>query len=91
LQRVQITQLKPAWLRASNAIDTRGQGGPSINHRFLFVAAILLSVSSGSAKLPMGHTIGHIEAVFEFRGAMPTGRQRRVQWVHLCELSAMGR
>jgi len=45
-----------------------------MNRRFLFVAALLLSVASGSAaELPTERTIGRIEAVFEFRGAMPTG------------------
>jgi hypothetical protein len=45
-----------------------------MKHRLLFVAAVLLSITSTSAaELPTEHTIGRIEAVFEFRGAMPTG------------------
>ena len=36
-------------------------------------AAILLGASSASATRAMERTIGRIEAVFEFRGAMPTG------------------
>jgi hypothetical protein len=45
-----------------------------MNRRLLFVVAVLLSVTSTSAaELPTEHTIGQIEAVFESRGAMPTG------------------
>jgi sugar lactone lactonase YvrE len=42
--------------------------------RLLLAAAILLGVSSASAtELPTERTIGRIEPVFEFYGAMPTG------------------
>jgi hypothetical protein len=45
-----------------------------MKRRLLFVVAVALSVNStSSAELPTEHTIGQIEAVFEFRGAMPTG------------------
>ena len=45
-----------------------------MNRRLLLAAAMLLSVSSAWAiQLPSEHTIGRIEAVFEFQGAMPTG------------------
>jgi len=45
-----------------------------MNRRLLLAAAILLSVSSAWAiQLPSERTIGRIEAVFEFQGAMPTG------------------
>ena len=45
-----------------------------MNRRLLLGAATLLCVSSASAtQLPAERTIGRIEAVFEFQGAMPTG------------------
>ena len=45
-----------------------------MNRGVLLAAAILLGASSASAiQLPSERTIGRIEAVFEFQGAMPTG------------------
>jgi sugar lactone lactonase YvrE len=45
-----------------------------MNHRLLFVVAVLLTITSTlAAELPTEHTIGRIEAVFEFRGTMPMG------------------
>lgn len=45
-----------------------------MNRGLLLAAAMLLCVSSASAtQLPSEGTIGRIEAVFEFQGAMPTG------------------
>src|SRR5579864_6223510 len=69
------------------------RGAPPMKRRLLFVVAVLLSVNSTSAaELPTEHTIGQIEAVFEFRGAMPTGvsvapnlrdEKFRVEFVHV--------
>jgi sugar lactone lactonase YvrE len=45
-----------------------------MNRWLLLAAAILLGASSAAAiQLPVERTIGRIEAVFEFEGAMPTG------------------
>ena len=48
-------------------------------------AAILLGASSASATRAMERTIGRIEAVFEFRGAMPTGVTVAPSGTHLRE------